>query len=143
MAGGLERHILHHSCYFFLTRAKQRLFQVQPGVMGKATQRSKAAVRRIQAAMGSVPRPCSLRWGGTLGNVTSAAQAPPTHSPPLSSCSGGGRKPAFSHCHCVPDRFINLSLSHPHNFSSWLSFLFYGRGRGRGDSEVSKGTHGS
>lgn len=91
-----------------------------------------------------MPRPCSLSWGGTHRNMTSAAQAPPTPTPCLSSCSGEGRKLAFSHCHCIPDTFINLSLSHPYDLSSWLSFLFYGRGkgRGRGDSEVPKGTHG-
>lgn len=59
MAGGCESHGVHHSCYFLATGAEQSLFLAQIGVMGKAKQRSRAAVRRIQAAVGVVPRPAA------------------------------------------------------------------------------------
>lgn len=44
---------------FFVTTAQQRLFLVQTGVMGKAKQRSRAAVGRIPAGVGSVPKPAA------------------------------------------------------------------------------------
>lgn len=44
---------------FFVTGAEQRLFLVQTGVMGKAKQGSRAAVRRILAAVGIAPRPAA------------------------------------------------------------------------------------
>lgn len=46
------------------------------------------------------------------------------HYSSWSSCFGEGRKLAFSHCYCVPDRFINLSSAHPPPLSSWFIFLF-------------------
>lgn len=44
---------------FLVPGAEQRLFLVQTGVTGKAKQRGRAAVGRIQAAVGVVPRPAA------------------------------------------------------------------------------------
>lgn len=87
---------------FFVTEQSRGFFLVQTGVRGKAEQRSRAAVRRIQAGAGSGPRE---RGDTAKRDICWPATAP--CRPPWPSCLGEGRKPAFSHCHCVPDRFVN------------------------------------
>nr|XP_008521027.1 PREDICTED: uncharacterized protein LOC103552660 isoform X2 [Equus przewalskii] len=87
---------------FFVTEQSRGFFLVQTGVRGKAEQRSRAAVRRIQAGAGSGPRE---RGDTAKRDICWPATAP--RRPPGPSCLGEGRKPAFSHCHCVPDRFVN------------------------------------
>lgn len=111
---------------------------VQTGVRGKAEQRSRAAVRRIQAGAGSGPRE---RGDTAKRDICWPATAP--RRPPGPSCLGEGRKPAFSHCHCVPDRFVNQLGSSSASHAGCRSSLtgeeeegkrkrsFKGTGRGR------------
>lgn len=69
------RDTLHHACYFFVAGTELKLFLVQTGVTSKAKQRSRAAVRRIQAGVGLVPGPAACNREEPCTTVT--------HPPPL------------------------------------------------------------
>lgn len=93
--------------FLCVTGAEQRLFLVPTGApaspSGEAGQLSGEFRRERAQRPGQQPV--------TGRNAVRRDICRPTTSPrrpPSSSCSREGRKPGFSHCYCVPDRFINL-----------------------------------